>query len=143
MLQKSGLGNWAGRGGWSGGTLQGKERRQQREADGWQAVPLSEGDHGTFELPRRAQLTVETDAGGIEARATDAGPARLTLEGEDLSNYAVYAVRKGERGGAQLVPHGALRPPPPPGAGRPPGRSPASPCAPPGGASTPGASPAR
>jgi hypothetical protein len=96
MLQKSGLGNWAGRGGWSGGTLQGKERRQQREADGWQAVPLSEGDHGTFELPPGVQLTVETDAGGIEARASDAGPARLTLEGEDLSNYAVYAVRKGQ-----------------------------------------------
>src|SRR5262245_56341893 len=42
MLQKSGLGSWAKSGGWSGGSLQGKARRQQREAEGWEAVPLSD-----------------------------------------------------------------------------------------------------
>ena len=77
MLQKSGLGNWAGRGGWSGGTLQGKERRQQREADGWQAVPLSEGDHGTFELAPRGAASPwrRTPGGSRRGPRTPARPA--------------------------------------------------------------------
>jgi SHOCT-like domain/Toastrack DUF4097 len=97
MLQKSGLGGWGWRGGgWSSGPLQGVERRRQRESEGWESVPLSEGDHGTFELPAGARFAVETESGGISARSVESGPARLALEGENLANYAVYAARKGD-----------------------------------------------
>jgi len=99
LLQRSGLGNlgnWSGRGGWTGGPLQGAERRRQRQADGWEEVPLSEGDHGAFDLPDAARLTVETEGGAIEATASEGGQVRLTLEGENPSGYAVYAVRKGD-----------------------------------------------
>lgn len=95
ILQKGG---WAGRGwkgSWSTGPLAGLERRRQREAEGWEPVTLSEGDHGTFELPAGARLTVEAEAGGIEAREVS-GPARLDLEGEGLSAFGVYAARKGD-----------------------------------------------
>ncbi|MGH2350430.1 MAG: DUF4097 family beta strand repeat-containing protein, partial [Chloroflexota bacterium] len=100
VLQSRGWGAWGGwggsggwRGSWSSGPLGGLERRKRREAEGWEFLPLSEGDHGTFDLPEGARLSVETEAGGIEARAGD-GPARLDLEGEGLMNYAVYVARK-------------------------------------------------
>jgi hypothetical protein len=95
MLQKSGLGGWRG-GSWSNGPLQGLERRRQRESEGWELISLSEGDHGTFDVPAGARFAVETESGGISARAVESGPARLALEGDDLVNFAVYAARKGD-----------------------------------------------
>lgn len=99
LLQRSGLGNlgnWSNRGGWSSGPLRGAERRRQRQEDGWEEVPLSDGDHGTFDLPDAARFTVETEGGAIEATAAEGNQARLTLEGENLAGYAVYAARKGD-----------------------------------------------
>ncbi|HEX2033537.1 MAG TPA: DUF4097 family beta strand repeat-containing protein [Chloroflexota bacterium] len=90
------LGNFPWRGSWSSGPLAGLERRRSREAEGWEFLSLSDGDHGTFELPAGAQLSVESEAGGINATAGD-GPARLDLEGEGLQNYAVYVARKDQQ----------------------------------------------
>ncbi|MDQ3700993.1 MAG: DUF4097 domain-containing protein, partial [Chloroflexota bacterium] len=94
ILQKSG---WAGRGwkgSWSSGPLNGSERRRQREAEGWEVISLSEGDHGTFDLPAGARLTVESESGGVEATA-GSGLAHLNLSGEGLTNFAIYGVRRG------------------------------------------------
>ena len=99
LLERSGLGNlrnWTGGSGWSGGPLQGAERRRQRQEAGWTEVPLSEGDHGSFDLPEGARFRVETEGGAIEATAAEGNQVRLTLEGENLSGYAVYAARKGD-----------------------------------------------
>jgi hypothetical protein len=85
------VGSW---GGWSAGPLGGLDRRRQRETDGWEFVQLSEDDHGTFELPEGAALSVENEGRGVYAGATD-GPARVDLEGDDLRNYGVYVARKG------------------------------------------------
>jgi hypothetical protein len=99
LLQRSGLGNlgnWSGRGGWSSGPLNGAERRRQRQADGWEEVPLSDGDHGTFDLPEGASFRVETESGAIDATVAEGNRVSLTLEGENLAGYAVYAARKGD-----------------------------------------------
>jgi DUF4097 and DUF4098 domain-containing protein YvlB len=86
-------GNWEGHG--HGGSLRGQERRQRREAEGWQIGTYSEGDRGGFEFPEGAKLRIESEAGAIEARAVD-GPARLDLEGDDFFNFATYVARKGD-----------------------------------------------
>jgi hypothetical protein len=83
-------GSWGGH--W-GGPLRGQERRREREADGWQYVSLSEGTHGTFDLPEGAKLRLESEAGSIQASAAEGG-ARVDLEGEDTRNFDVYAMRK-------------------------------------------------
>ncbi len=90
-------GSWAGA--WHGGhfgSLAGLRRRQEREAEGWQFLALSEGDRGTFEVPEGARLAIESEAGGIEAKAVD-GPARVDLEGDDFYNFAVYVARKDDQ----------------------------------------------
>ncbi|HEV2123764.1 MAG TPA: DUF4097 family beta strand repeat-containing protein [Chloroflexota bacterium] len=91
-------GNWRGLAGsfvgsWTGGPLTGLERRRQREAEGWQFLTFSEGDHGTFDLPADARLVVEHEAGSIESIAGD-GPARLELEGEGTHDFSIYVARK-------------------------------------------------
>ena len=91
-------GDWKGfmgqfAGSWSSGPLAGLERKQEREAAGWQFLTLSDGDHGTFELQSGDELLVEHEAGSIEASAGD-GPARLELHGEELQGYGVYVARK-------------------------------------------------
>lgn len=88
---------WSGFGGkWAGsvssGPLGGPERKQSRDREGWQILSFSEGDHGTFELPDSARLTVEAEVGSIEATVGD-DPPRLELDGEAF-NFAVYVARK-------------------------------------------------
>jgi hypothetical protein len=88
------VGSFAGS--WTSGPLAGLDRKRQREAEGWEFLSLSEGDHGSFEVPEGARLAVEHEAGSIEARAAD-GPARIDLEGDDLQNFGVYAARKDQQ----------------------------------------------
>jgi hypothetical protein len=91
-------GDWKGvmgqfAGSWSSGPLHGLERKQQRESEGWQFLTLSDGDHGTFELQSGDELSIEHEAGSIEATAAD-GAARLDLHGEETHGYGVYVARK-------------------------------------------------
>lgn len=73
--------------------MSGLERRREREAEGWQFLSLSEGDHGTFDLPAGVNVSVEHEGGAVEAKAVD-GLARIDLEGESLHNYGVYVASK-------------------------------------------------
>ena len=88
---KSFMGQFAGS--WTSGPLAGLERKQEREAEGWQFLALSDGDSGTFDVQSGDELRIEHEAGSIEATATD-GPARLELHGEELQGYGVYVARK-------------------------------------------------
>ena len=88
---KSIIGHFAGS--WSGGPMRGLERKREREADGWAFLTLSEGDHGTFELRPGDSLSVEHEAGSVEAAATDSA-ARLELEGEATHSFEIYVARK-------------------------------------------------
>lgn len=96
-------GNWKNLGGlvgsfagsWSSGPLAALERKREREAEGWEFLPLSGGDSGTFTLPEGAEVTVEHEAGSVEAASGDA--ARLDLEGEATHNFGVYVARKDQQ----------------------------------------------
>jgi len=88
---KSIVGQFAGS--WSGGPMHGLERKREREASGWEFLTLSEGDHGAFELRPGDSLSVEHEAGSVEAAAT-AGDSRLELEGEATHSFEIYVARK-------------------------------------------------
>jgi DUF4097 and DUF4098 domain-containing protein YvlB len=92
-IQSKGWGSWSGS--WSSGPLRGLERRREREAEGWEFVTLSDGDHGTFDVPAGARLVVENEAGSVHTQAVD-GPARLDLEGDSTHSFGVYVARKGD-----------------------------------------------
>jgi hypothetical protein len=85
------VGSFAGS--WSSGPLNGLERKREREAEGWEFLSLSDGDHGTFELRDGDEVLVEHEGGSVEATAADGAP-RLELEGEGLHDYGVYVARK-------------------------------------------------
>ena len=88
---KSFMGQVAGS--WSHGPLAGLERKKEREAEGWQILTLSDGDHGSFELQSGDELAIEHEGGSIEAAAGDGG-ATVELHGEETHGYGGYVARK-------------------------------------------------